>query len=78
MNWAQRIQPIQAGDEIAYTAAFLRSTGQYTGDVPQAKGRVTALVPLGETMLAEIVWDTPDLPRRVHIANICRVNSIAY
>lgn len=78
MNWVTRTQPVKVGDKIAYTAAFLRGTGQYTGDVPQAKGIVLALVPLGETVLAEIAWDTPDLPRRVHVANICRVNSIAY
>ena len=33
---------------------------------------------LQKTGLAEIEWDMPDLPARVNIKNLCRVNSIAY
>lgn len=74
MTWADRTRRISVGDQVAYSAAFLRNTGQQTGDVPRAKGKVTALVPLGSILLAEIDWDTPDMPARVNVANICRVN----
>jgi hypothetical protein len=73
MSWQQRTQKIQVGDRVAYSAAFLQSTGQYAGDVPHAKGEVKALITLGETTLAEIEWDKPDLPRRANIANLCNV-----
>lgn len=73
MNWAARSQPIQVGDRVCYSKRFLQSTGQYTGDVPFARGTVTALVPLGSTTLAEITWDTPELPERVNVANLSRV-----
>lgn len=78
MTWQQRTQKINVGDRVAYCAAFLRSTGQYAGDVPHAKGEVKALVPLGETTLAEIEWDHPDLPTRVNVANLCLVVGRGY
>ena len=62
------------GDKVCYSRDFLRSTGQFTGDTPHARGIVTALVPLGQTtMLAEINWDTPELPPRVNTANLSKV-----
>ena len=73
MNWRERTQKIRVGDRVAYSAAFLQSTGQYAGDVPHARGEVKALITLGEATLAEIEWDKPDLPRRVNIANLCHV-----
>src|SRR4051812_40935673 len=55
MNWAERARAIQVGDTIAYSAAFLRSIGTYTGVMPRARGTVTALVPVGSHVtLAEI------------------------
>lgn len=78
MSWADRTKRIAVGDQVALTAAFLRNTGQQTGDVPHAKGMVTAIVPLGETTLAEVEWNTPDMPARVHVANLCRVGSRQY
>lgn len=78
MTWTERTKPIAVGDQVAMTAAFLRSTGQYTGDVPHAKGIVASLVPLGSITLAEIDWDTPDMPRRVAVANLCLIGSREY
>ena len=48
MAWTDRIQPIQVGDQVAYSKRFLQSIGAYTGDMPQAKGKVTALKPIGK------------------------------
>jgi hypothetical protein len=78
MTWQERTQKIKVGDRVAYSAAFLRSTGQYAGDVPHAKGEVRALVSLGETTLAEIEWDKPGLPGRVNVANLCHVGGRGY
>lgn len=61
------------GDTVAYRADFLRSIGCYTGDMPQARGVVTDLVPLGETTLAKIEWDLEDLPEKVNVKNLSRV-----
>ena len=79
MSWAERARAIQVGDTVAYSAAFLRSIGTYTGDMPRARGTVTALVPVGSHVtLAEIDWDLPDLPTRVNVKNLCHVHGIGY
>ncbi len=78
MTWAARVKPIRVGDIVGYSHAFLNSTGQYTGDVPRAKGKVTDLVAAGPLILAIVEWDTPDMPERVNVANLARVGSLAY
>lgn len=73
-----RTQPIRVGDRIGYSKAFLQSTGQYTGDVPLARGEVTGLTTLGkDTTLAVIAWDRPGLPERVNVKNLSTVRTIA-
>ena len=66
---------IAVGDRVQYRAEFLRSTGMYTGDVPRAKGIVTALTPFGGAgnALATIEWDIPGIPERVLTPNLKRV-----
>ena len=77
-DWAKRTQPIQVGDRVGYSKQFLQSTGQYTGDVPFARGKVLALHTLSEdVILAEIEWDKPDLPTRVNVKNLTTVRGIA-
>jgi hypothetical protein len=50
---------------------------QSTGDVPHARGTVPALVPLGkQTTLAELEWDTPDMPARVNVKNLTSIKGI--
>jgi hypothetical protein len=62
---------IDVGTRVRYRATFLRATGCYTGQMPRAMGTVVCLVPLGETLLAEITWDDPDtLPGRVNVTNL--------
>jgi len=76
-EWAKRTQPIKVGDTVGYSKQFLQSTGQYTGDAPLARGKVTALLPLGtETTLAEIDWDRDGLPPRVNVKNLSTVKQI--
>jgi hypothetical protein len=76
-DWTKRNSPIQVGDTVGYSKPFLQSTAQYAGDVPHARGKVTALVPVGDTLLAEIEWDTPDLPKRVNVKNLSTRKQIA-
>jgi hypothetical protein len=74
MSWVKRISPIRAGDTVAYSKTWLQSTGQLTGEIPFARGRVMSLIPLGSLVLAEIEWNTPNLPERVNVKNLSHVN----
>lgn len=77
-EWTERTAAIQVGDQVGYSKAFLQSTGQHTGDVPHARGKVVELVPVGGAlMLAEIEWDRPGLPPRVNVNNLSTVKRIA-
>ncbi len=71
-------QPIAIGDKVGYSRAFLKSTGMFTGDIPRAKGTVTALQPFGGGNLATIDWDLPDIPPRVLDVNLARIGSVAW
>jgi len=72
------MQELQVGDTVAYSKAFLQSISAYTGDMPQARGKVTALVPVGEVTLAAIDWNLPDLPARVNVKNLVLASRIAF
>lgn len=72
MTWAERTQPIKTGDTVAYSAAFLRSIGCFTGELPQARGEVTGLVQLADVTLAEIDWHNDEIPARVNVKNLVR------
>jgi hypothetical protein len=81
MNWRQRhkTQELQVGDTVAYSKQFLQSTGSFTGDLPRARGKITALIPVGkEVTLAEIDWNLPDIPARVNVKNLCLASHIAF
>ena len=74
MDWTKRTAAVQVGDTVAYSKQFLQSTGQYTGDAPLARGKVTGLPTLGSLVLAEIAWEgDPDLPGKVNVKNLSRV-----
>ena len=78
MTWQSRTQPIKVGDRVAVSARFLRSTGQHTGDICFARGKVTALKPLGETTIATISWEPingqpPDVPERMGTHCLSRI-----
>ena len=76
-EWAKRTQSIQVGDTVGYSKQFLQSTGQFTGDVPYARGKVIALHQLGsDVMIAEIDWNNDELPPRVNIKNLSTIRQI--
>ena len=69
--------PLQIGDRVAYSRAFLKSIGCYTGNLPFARGTIAGFKSLGETVLAEVEWSN-DAPARVNVANLCKVGSVAF
>ena len=80
MSWTEKEdKSIKVGDMVAYSKPFLRSISCLTGDLPFARGKVTALIPLGtEVTLAEIDWGNPDIPNRVNVKNLVEVSRIAF
>lgn len=73
MSWAGRSRDIAVGDTVRYSSAWLRSTGQHTGDICFAKGKVLALTGTQDYTIAQIDWDPPDLPARVNVTNLERI-----
>ena len=78
MTWRSRTSTIQIGDRVAVSARFLRSTGQFTGEICFVRGQVTNLKPLGEITLATIAWEPlngqqPDVPERMAVSNLSKV-----
>lgn len=73
MTWTSRTSPVKVGDMVMYSRQWLRSTGQFTGDICFAKGTVKELQPLGEVVLAVIDWGGADLPEKVNVKNLSRV-----
>ncbi len=68
---AENPHRIAAGDTVAYTQAFLDRHSQYPHEMASARGKVTALrsLPNG-TIVADVHWDRPALPKRVIVTNI--------
>lgn len=65
---------IKTGDIVVFSRAFLRSTGQFTGWSPFAKGRVVALETLSHGfVLASIQWDCGHASR-VNVGNLILAN----
>jgi hypothetical protein len=70
------------GDRVAYAAAFLKNTGQFTGEAPFRRG---VLVGFDEAMtraagkpFALVRWDDAEEPGLVLASNIARVGSPRY
>jgi hypothetical protein len=74
MTWTARTAPIRIGDCVAYSAAWLRSTGQYSGDMPSARGTVVGLKMIGPVTLAIVNWGNPEIPEKINTKNLCKVN----
>jgi len=72
-----KMPDIKVGDKVRYTVKFLRSTGEYTGAIPHARGIVKKLEPLGRgpdaILIATIDWGNPDVPDKVNIMNLEKI-----
>lgn len=61
------------GDRVQYARAWLRSTGQLTGDIPHATGRIISLSPVSNGLdIATIEWNTAGLSAKVLTSNLVR------
>ena len=70
---------LKIGDRVGYAAAFLRSTGQFTGPVPFRRGEILGFEELAPgCTLAGVQWDNEARPSSVNIKNLARVGSIAW
>ncbi len=75
---AGRPDHIDIADTVAYTPAFLSRRRQYPNAMSSALGIVMALHYLRDgTVLAEIQWNKPDLPKQAYVKNLIRVQSAA-
>jgi hypothetical protein len=61
------------GDRVAYSVAFLRSTGQFTGDMPRLRGTVKAIEPFGPHQMVVIAWDGCFVKSHYHDDGLGRV-----
>ena len=67
---------VQIGDKVAYSAKWLRDTGQVAGDIGHARGVVVALEsPTPDWTLATIQWNKGEFPDRVNVANLAIVGA---
>lgn len=68
--------PIAIGDEVAYSAKWLRSCAIHTGPMPERRGQVVALEPFGQHTMATIAWDDGHTDTAI-TANLTRVSRLA-
>lgn len=62
---------IQVGDTVAYSQAYLDRNSRYPNGLAAAEGTVKALHRLESgTVLADIDWNKPGLPKRVNVKNL--------
>ena len=71
------MKKLQIGDNVAYSASFLRSISCYTGDIPAARGVVTNIKPLGDRQLITVDWGNEDIPPKVISGNLAKRGSAA-
>jgi hypothetical protein len=69
---------VKIGDQVGYTASFLRSTGMYTGEEPGMRGIVTGFEDISHGMTLALVNWTGHGIRKVNVKNIARVGTIAW
>ena len=71
------VKSFNVGDRVAYSAAFLKSTGQHTGPVPFLRGAVHSVESFGEHQLVAINWDGVERLGKVISPNLTLVDRIA-
>ena len=81
---AKHNRNLQVGERVAYSAAFLRSTGQVVGPAGARRGVIIGFDVLSrDTTLARIEWEgepprqDDGEPWRVNVLNLARVGSAA-
>lgn len=66
---------LNVGDRVMYSRDWLKSTGTYTGEIPQKKGVIKEIQDLGSLRLATVLWEGNAIPlwSKVNILNLRRV-----
>ena len=73
----KQTRKIAKGDRVAYSRAFLQSTGQYLGSAPARRGTVLEIEDLGENfLLARIQWEGEAEPSRVNVGNLVALSRL--
>jgi hypothetical protein len=68
---------VKVGDRVCLRASWLRSTGQYTGVIPHARGVVKAIWTLSPgCVIATIDWGAAgeEVPERINVNNLSIVH----
>ena len=67
---------VAIGDKVAYSVDFLRNTGQSHTELSHARGVVTAVESIGDSLqLAVIDWSNEETPARVNVQNLAIVGA---
>ena len=61
-----KIKQFVPGDRVAYSVAWLKSTGTRTGIMPQLRGTVREVQAFGGNQLCVIAWDNYQAPSQYH------------
>lgn len=72
---AKKANKFSIGDRVAYGAAWLRSTGNTTGDLPRLRGTVVEIQPFSDKQLIVIAWDNYRVKSEYHDDGLGRVIS---
>lgn len=75
MSWQARTAKIQVGDPVRYSPDFLASIREGSGSaMRKGRGVVTEiLTPDQPYARAVIEWDDPELPQKVALSNLSKV-----
>jgi hypothetical protein len=66
---------IKVGNRVAYSATWLKATGNHTGRIPFARGRVVEIVEMTDMRLARVDWNDHCVPDKVCTANLVVIGS---
>jgi len=69
---------LKIGDQVGYSASFLRSTGMYTGDEPFMRGTVTGFEDISQGFVLAVVDWNGHGSRKVNVRNLARIGSLAW
>lgn len=65
---------LKPGDKVAYSVQFLKSIGEFSGEIPAARGVIKEIKQIApDLQLAVIEWITPGLPEKVNVKNLAKV-----
>lgn len=67
---------MKIGDIVKYNKNFLRSIGEYSGDMCFAQGEILEINGNKDFQIARIKWNKPDIPESVNIKNLVLKNKI--